>query len=193
MRPTKKLEEEQAALARDQNGELLEILKRSRGSRRERFRIFEKGLQTIGTFSEARVLTTYKPGRKGKVGLYADLLRFLEAFLERERAHALVMVDGGHDSGGNLHKCHRALEIKTRRVVEDAGLRRSHESHLLQMADWCAYAAFQAIQDLDKRDPNFKASYERELNQLIVRPFDLEPEGGRCIRGFDYDPNTIPY
>ena len=28
--------------------------------------------------SEARILTTYKAGRKGKTGLYADLLCFLE-------------------------------------------------------------------------------------------------------------------
>jgi hypothetical protein len=83
------------------------------------------------------------------------------------------------------------LDIRRRRIVEDAGLRRSHESHLLQMADCCAYSAFQAIQDRDSRHPAFKASYERKLRRLIVRPFEIED--GRCIRGFDYDPSVVPF
>lgn len=111
--------------------------------------------------------------------------------LARERAYAVVMVDGGHDSGGNLHRCHRALEIKTRRIVEDAGLRRSHESHLLQMVDWCAYSAFQAIQDRPNLSAAFKSTYERQLDKLIVRPFEVEK--GPCIRGFDWDPSAIPF
>jgi hypothetical protein len=190
-RPTKDLDEAQAALAVGGDGEILPILRRNREARKLRFQLFEKGMKTIGTFTEARLLTTYKPGRKGKVGLYADLLCFLEEFLERERAYAVVMVDGGHDSGGNLHKCHRALEIKSRRVVEDAGLRRSHESHLLQMVDWCAYSAFQAIQDRGNLSAAFKSHYEKELGRLIVRPFEVGE--GPCIRGFDWDPATAPY
>jgi hypothetical protein len=190
-RPTKELDEEQADLALGTAGQVLPILEREKAARKLRFQFFEKGMKTIGTFSEARVLTTYKPGRKGKIGLYADLLCFLEEFLERERAYAVVMVDGGHDSGGNLHKCHRALKIQTRRVVEDAGLRRSHESHLLQMVDWCAYSAFQAIQDRENLSPIFKTVYERELDRLIVRPFEIGT--GRCIRGFDYDPSTVAF
>jgi hypothetical protein len=59
------------------------------------------------------------------------------------------------------------------------------------MADCCAYSAFQAIQDLDNRDRAFKAAYEREFSRLIVRPFEIE--GGRCIRGFDYDPSAVPF
>ncbi|HEY5943558.1 MAG TPA: DUF3800 domain-containing protein [Solirubrobacterales bacterium] len=188
-RPAKELEGDQATLALGPDGEVLPILERGKQSRKARFEIFEKGIQTIGTFAEARILTTFKSGRKGKVGLYADLLCFLEDFLEREKAFAVVMVDGGHDSGGNLHRCHRALEIRTRRIVEDAGLRRSHESHLLQMVDWCAYSAFQAIQDRANLSPKFKSVYERRLDRLIVRPFEMEE--GRCIRGFDYDPAAI--
>lgn len=92
------------------------------------------------------------------------------------------MVDGGHDSGGHLHKCHRALKIRTRRIVEDAGMRRSHESQLLQMADWCAHAAFQSIQERADLDERFRRQYETKLDRLIFRPFDQEE--GRCIRGW---------
>jgi hypothetical protein len=95
-----------------------------------------------------------------------------------------VMVDGGHDSGGHLHRCHRSLEIRSRRIVEDAGMRRSHESQLLQMADWCAHAAFQSVQERADLDERFKRQYETRLARLIVRPFDRDE--GRCIRGLDY-------
>jgi uncharacterized protein DUF3800 len=190
-RPAKELERDQVVLITRDDGRDLPLLARTASARRERFEIFEKGLKTIGTFTEARILTTFKAGRKGKIDLYADLLRFLEDFLAREKAFAVVLVDGGHDSGGHLLRCHRALDLKTRRIVEDAGLRRSHESHLLQMVDWCAYSAFQAIQDRDNRHPAFKASYERELSRLIVRPFEMKD--GRCIRGFDYDPSVVSF
>jgi hypothetical protein len=190
-KPTKDLERHQATLVTGGGGDVLPLLTRTADARRTRFETFEKGLRTIGTFTEASVLTTFKAGRKGKIGLYADLLCFLEEFLVRERAFAVLIVDGGHDSGGHLGRCHRALEINTRRIVEDPALRRSHESHLLQMVDWCAYSAFQAIQDRDDLHPDFKATYERELARLIVRP--LEMGDGRCVRGFDYDPSVVAF
>lgn len=37
---------------------------------------------------------------------------------------------------------HRELAITTRRIIEDEVLRDSAESHFIQMADACAYAAF---------------------------------------------------
>jgi hypothetical protein len=190
-RPAKDLERDQRALVAGDDGEVLPLLARTTDARQTRFETFEKGLKTIGTFTDARILTVFKAGRKGKIGLYADLLRFLEEFLTRENAFAVVIVDGGHDSGGHLRRCHRTLDIRTRRIIEDAGLRRSHESHLLQMVDWCAYSAFQTIQDRDNLDPAFKAAYERELEQLIVRPFEMD--GGRCIRGLDYDPAVVAF
>jgi hypothetical protein len=82
------------------DGEVLPLLTRTASARRARFETFEKGLKTIGTFTEARILTTFKAGRKGKISLYSDLLSFLESFLTRENALAVVIVDGGHDSGG---------------------------------------------------------------------------------------------
>lgn len=190
-RPTKGLDAAQAALTLGTDGQVLPILAREKAARKLRFQLFEKGMKTIGTFSEARVLTTYKSGRKGKTALYADLLCFLEEFLAREKAYAVLLVDGGHDSGRNLHRCHRDLAIETRRIVEDAGLRRSHESQLLQMVDWCAYSAFQKIQDRQNLSAAFKGTYERHLDSLLVRPFEVNE--GACIRGFDWDPAAVPF
>jgi hypothetical protein len=182
--PIKHIEDpEQQELALGADGQVLDLLRRSREARKQRSQLFEKGLKTMGTFTEARVFTVFKTGRRGKVALYSDLLCFIEEFLATERGHATVMVDGGHDSGGHLHRCHRALEIGERRIVEDAGMRRSHESQLLQMADWCAHAAFQSIQEREDLDQRFHRQYETALARLIVRPFEVEE--GRCIRGLD--------
>jgi len=178
----------QRRLARAEDGALLELLTRGRAQRRARSELFEKGLKTIGTFTEARILTVFKAGRWGKIELYSELLCFLEEFLEQEKAHAIVIVDGGVDSGGHFHNCHRELEIRGRRIVEDAGLRRSHESQLLQMADWCAHAAFQSVQERPDLDERFKRQYETALARLIVRPFGEDE--GRGIRGLDHRPEA---
>jgi hypothetical protein len=163
---------------------LIPVLVKGRAERRLRSQLFETGLKTIGTFTDARLLTVFKSGRRGKIGLYQELLCFLEEFLGQEQAHATVVVDGAVDSGGHFHDCHRALELRSRRVVEDAGMRRSNESQLLQMADWCAYSAFQSIQERPDLDERFKRQYETTLSRLIYRPFG--DDEGRCIRGFDY-------
>jgi ABC-type cobalamin transport system ATPase subunit len=73
-----------------------------------------------------------------KIALYDELLCCVEDFLSRERCHGTFIVDGSHDSDGHLRSAHRALLLKHRRIVEDAGLRRSSDSQLLQMADGCA-------------------------------------------------------
>jgi hypothetical protein len=180
----------QLALARDEDGQLIDVLQRGRARRRARFEIFEKGLKTIGTFTEARLFTVGSLGTSGaaKFALYDDLLCFVEDFLGRERCHGTFIVDGSHDSGGHLRSAHRALLLKHRRVVEDAGLRRSSESQLLQMADCCAHAAFQSVQDKASLDPKFRRHYETTMSRLIARPFGVD--GGRCIRGLDYQGDT---
>jgi hypothetical protein len=86
------------------------------------------------------------------------------------------------DSGSHLRTAHRVLLIKHRRIVEDAAMRRSSDSQLMQMTDLCAYAAFQSLQG--KRNPTFASRYQDLLDRLIQRPFGVE--SGRCIRGFDY-------
>jgi hypothetical protein len=181
---------EQLALVEDANGELVDVLRRGRARRRARFEIFEKGLKTIGTFTDARLFTVLTGGTTGaaKFALYDDLLCFVEEFLSREGAHATFIVDGTHDSGGHLRSAHRALLIKQRRIIEDAGLRRSADSQLLQMADWCAHAAFQSVQNKPSLDERFRQQYETTMLRLIARPFGIED--GRCIRGLDYQGDT---
>ncbi len=180
----------QLALVRDGDGELVDILKRGRARRRARFAVFEKGLKTIGGFTDARLFTVGSPSTSGaaKLGLYDDLLCFVEGFLSGEGSHATFIVDGAHDSGGHLRSAHRALLIKQRRIVEDAGLRRSSDSQLLQIADFCAHAAFQSVQNKTSLDEKFRHQYETTLSRLIARPFGVED--GRCIRGLDYAGDT---
>jgi hypothetical protein len=72
--------------------------------------------------------------------------------------------------------------------LEDAGLRRSSDSQLLQMADCCAHAAFQSVQNKATLDVKFRGHYETTMSRLIVRPFGID--GGRCIRGLDYQGDT---
>lgn len=184
--PSKQTAGDQLVLANRPPGGLPEILTRGKDQRRARFEAFEKGLRTIGTFTEARLFTTFTSASTGeaKFALYDDLLCFIEDFLAGEHGHATFLVDGGHDGGGHLRTAHRALLIKRRRVIEDAGLRRSSDSQLLQMADICAHAAFQSIQDKATLDEKFRRQYETRLGRLIARPFGVEE--GRCVRGCDY-------
>lgn len=183
--PRRNTPEEQLALVG--SGEALpQILERGKPQRRARFEAFEKGLKTIGTFTEARVFSTFDPATDGpsKAALYDDLLRFLDEYLHAEGAHATLIVDGTQDGGGHRLASHRALSITRRRIVEDAGLRSSADSQLLQMADWIAYSAFQSIQEKESFDARFRRQYEDRLSRLLVRPFGVD--GGRCVRGWDY-------
>ena len=182
--PLQETEPEALDALRDDAGELPGVLLSGKATRRERSRWYEKGLLTIGTFTDARVLTVYTSEHSGpaKIALYDELLCFTEEFLAPEKAHATLLVDGAMDGGSHLRAAHRALLIKHRRIVEDAALRRSSDSQLLQMTDICAYAAFQSLQG--KRNPAFASRYETLLDRLIQRPFGVD--AGRCIRGFDY-------
>jgi uncharacterized protein DUF3800 len=182
--------DDQLALVRDDDGELIDILRRGRARRRARFQVFEKGLKTIGTFTEARLFTVGSPDATGpaKLALYDELLCFIEDFLSREGGQATFIVDGAHDSGGHLRSAHRALLIEHRRIIEDAGLRRSSDSQLLQMADCCAHAAFQSVQNKPSLDEKFRRQYETAMSRLIARPFEIME--GRCIRGLDYSGDT---
>ena len=162
------------------------VLDRGKSQRRLRGTIFEKGVKTIGTMTEARLFTVFSEDSSGpaKVTLYDGLLCFLEEFLAVEGAHGQVVVDGALDSGGHMRTAHRALLINRRRVIEDATMRSSADSQLLQMADFCAYAAFQTIQANPGRDEKFIRLYDNLLARLIARPFEVDE--GRCIRGCDY-------
>jgi hypothetical protein len=185
--PLNQTKQGQLALIRRDDGSFPEVVLRGKAQRRDRFKTFEKGIRTVGTFTDARLFSTFTPSNSGpdKQALYVDLLCFIEGYLASERAHGTLIVDGTEDSGAHLRAAHRALLIKRRRVLEDAALRSSADSQLVQMADFCAYAAFQSIADNEKLDPKFRRQYETRLARLIVRPFGTDE--GRCVRGFDYE------
>lgn len=184
--PAKHTKDEQLEIVRDDDGDLVPILRRARKSRRSRFEVYEKALKTIGSLPDAALFTTHTAASTGpaKFELYDDLLCFIEQFLLSERAHGTLVVDGLNDGGGHLRAAHRALLIGRRHVLEDPSHRSSADSQLLQMADLCAYAALQSLQGKTSVDPKFRAQYQTTLARLIVRP-DGGPEG-RSIRGLDY-------
>jgi hypothetical protein len=180
----------QLALVAQNDGQLVEILRRGKPFRRARFEVFEKALKTIGSLPEAQLFTTLTPESTGpaKFELYEDLLCFVEWFLLAEHAHGTLIVDGLHDGGGHLQRAHRALLIGRRRIVEDPSHRSSAESQLLQMVDLAAYAALQSIQRKPGLDPKFTERYEKSLDRIVVRPPGVTE--GRCIRGLDYPADT---
>lgn len=183
--PIRDIPEAQLKLIRAEDRSVPAILQVGKDQRRERSRWFENGLRTIGTFDQARVITvhTSDPSGPAKIGAYRSLLRVLQQFLEAEHAWATLIIDGIDDGGGHIHAAHRELDIKTRRILEDAGHRSSAQSQLLQMADLCAHAAFQSITENPRHDPKFWAVYVKHLCGLIHRPFEIAE--GRCIWGLD--------
>lgn len=188
--PREHMAPEDLALVED-NGQLVEILRRGRDHRRARSRVYEKALATVGTFIEARLLTVFTPDSSGpsKIALYDQLLCFLEECFLVERGHGTLVVDGGLDSGGHMRMAHRALRIGQRRTLEDACMRKSMDSQLLQIVDFCAYAALQSIQENPSLDEKFVRQYDTALDRIIERPFGEEE--GRSIRGLDYDPGPL--
>ncbi len=184
--PAKGTDEAQLGLVGDPGGHLVDVLRRGKAQRRLRFEIYEKAIKTIGSMPDALLFTTHTPQTSGpaKFALYDDLLCFIEDRLRREHAHATLVVDGLHDGGGHLRAAHRALLIGRRHVLEDASHRSSADSQLLQMADLCAYAALQSIQNKTTVDVRFRQQYETTLARVIARPQDVDE--GRCIRGCDY-------
>lgn len=155
---------------RDEDGELPPIFATNRNARRKRSEWFEKALKTIGTFTEASVITVHTSDPSAKSAAYRRLLVLLQELLEAERGRAVVWVDGTDDGGGHILSAHRDLEIQKRLIVEDAVRRASAESQLLQMADACVHAAFQSLARKKEYDPRFWAAYVTSLESLIHRP-----------------------
>lgn len=102
-----------------------------------------------------------------RAGTYHALIRELEDDLTADDSFALVFVDGD-GSDPTYRNAHRDLNLRTRRVLEDAVHLDSRSSQLIQIADhvaWCANAhlddhpknAFARTwydQYLAERDPN---------------------------------------
>jgi len=117
----------------------------SKGLRRE---IIHGSVAQIGLSPRTRFFTIYAEGTD-KMALYRDLLEWIEQELVIEQKHGLMLVDG-IDSNYRLQ--HRALPIRTRRIMEDVWMQDSVHSQFIQVADIAVHAAFQGIvQNANKR------------------------------------------
>lgn len=119
------------------------ILARASECRRARSMAFERGVKVLGTFEDARLLTVASEDLSTHQ-LYGRLLGWIDRWLANLDAYGIVIIDG-EDQGLKYRRSHRELDIKTRRIVEDPQPMPSHESQLIQMADWCAYSCYRHL------------------------------------------------
>lgn len=111
----------------------------------DRNKLSMAAFNTLKASGMLRVLTVYAPLPEGSGGLYDPLVAFLEEFCEFHRSHAVVWYDGTAASLETVTRSvHRRLPY-SRRVLEDPRGYSSKESHLIQMVDFIAYSAHQAV------------------------------------------------
>jgi hypothetical protein len=110
--------------------------------------VFVKGLKTIASMGDVRVIGTYAPVASGSGGLYGRLVELIEEFLAQEEAMGIIWFDGTDPALETvLRQHHRTLDIGSRRVLEDPVPRSSAHSHLIQMADVAAYTLFARVRN----------------------------------------------
>jgi len=111
----------------------------------QRNAITRAGFQTLAAGEGIRVLTVFAPVPEGSGKLYSAMVEFLEEFCFFHNSHAIVYYDGTAESLQKVTTTvHRNLDY-SRRILEDPRGYSSSESHLIQMADFAAYAAHQAV------------------------------------------------
>lgn len=136
-----------------------------------RNKIAQKAFQILRSTQELRVLTVHAPVAEGSGDLYGPLIEFVEEFCSFHRSHAAVWYDG---TAQNLQDSTKAVHRRlpsTRRVLEDPRGYSSTDSHFIQMADFIAYAAHQAI--LNDRGIGKSNTYLREHAYTALLP-DVE-------------------
>jgi hypothetical protein len=80
--------------------------------------------------------------QRAREAAYTHFVTYAEASLQQTGAHGVVFIDG--DGTQSMYRrAHRRLNLATRRIVEDPAFQHSHGSHLIQVADFVAYALFQ--------------------------------------------------
>jgi hypothetical protein len=177
------------------------ILQQGRDHRRDRSKAFERGIKIIGTFEDARLFTVASE-TIGVHDLYGRLVRWLDEWLGQEGTYGLVIIDG-EDQGLKYRRRHRDLGIRTRRIIEDPQPMPSHESQLIQMADWCAYSVYRhllAERAVNPEDePRDARHFTERLHRLHIpdeasirwegrRPRTLR--SGACLRANRFAPGT---
>ncbi len=145
-----------------------------------RNKIATAGFQTLAA-SQARVLTMYAPVPEGSGKLYSELVDFVHEFCLFHDSHAVMYYDGTAESLRKITtSVHRNLDYN-RRVLEDPRGYSSSESHLIQMADFVAYSAHQAMLNqlgTGKADTFLREkAYSRLLEATIVWPGGFDKDG----------------
>ncbi|MEA2493883.1 MAG: hypothetical protein QOJ29_1794 [Thermoleophilaceae bacterium] len=125
--------------------------------------VIEKSIQQVGRLPYARLVTSHTAGTD-RMASYRDLLAAIESFLEVERSHALLMVDG-LDAGHKL--VHRDMDLKLRRILEDPWMHDSEDSQFIQAVDLAAYAALQCVRRRAEKRPMWEW-YEAWLAERLV-------------------------
>ena len=139
----------------------------------DRNKIASAAFRTIRSIAELRILTVFALVPEGSGNLYPQLVAFVEDFCTFHDSHAVVWYDGtAEDLARSTRATHRALPY-SRRVLEDPRGYDSSESHLVQMADFIAHSAHQAV--LNDRGLGAADSYLREHAYLELLPASGAP------------------
>jgi hypothetical protein len=188
-----------AELMDHQSGQMVKLTEYPWGeTRHTRPVAFRKALRTINSFQQhavaerpVRLFTIYAPTANGKGNLYPPLVDWIEHWLSVEKQWAVLWYDTGDEAKeDSLRAVHRNLDIEQRRIIEDPVARRSHQSHLIQMADVCAHAALKSIRaDLGEETRTEVGGAYLEL-RAIIQPGGFDADGfpasddPRGIRGW---------
>jgi Protein of unknown function (DUF3800) len=131
---------------------------------------FVNGLKTVAAMRDVRIVGVYERVANGAGGLYPRLLGLLEDFLAAENSFGVVWFDGTSKAGeASFRQHHRALEIGSRRVLEDPIPLDSRHSHFIQIADVVAYAMFANVRfGVNGKGRPVVANGYRELSAQFV-------------------------
>jgi len=142
--------------------------------------IAKAGFQTLAAGEGIRVLTVFAPVPEGSGKLYSVMVEFLEEFCVSHNSYATVYYDGTAESLQKVTTTvHRNLDY-SRRVLEDPRGYSSGESHLIQIADFAAYASHQAVLNdigIGKADTFLREkAYDHLLSANMIWPGGLDDD-----------------
>jgi hypothetical protein len=130
--------------------------------KRLRGEVLQLALAQIGACAELSVGTVYRvTGATGKAyaaergEVYDRLVRHLDARLGDAGELGLIFMDGD-GSEAAYYAAHRDLKLAHRNIIEDPLFQASHRNQWVQMADICAWSAYQGL----RKDPNRKFAWD---------------------------------